>query len=710
MKSGMDIGKYKLIQKIGQGGNAYVWKASFNSELYALKVLKKGGRFSEKYKRFCEEIQVVSKNQDCQGIVPIFDSYLPKRMSKSDDAWYVMPIAQPIKKEMKRATPIRTIVACIKQLAEHLVILHERGIVHRDIKPSNLYKYKNNWCFGDFGLVDYPGKEDLTEAGGSLGAKWTIAPEMKRDAAHADGKKADVYSLAKTLWILLTGEGKGFDGQYDENNPYIRLRKYDNRRSDYLVDIEVLLRKSTDNDPNNRPTIMGFAEALNTWEENEADFQKSNLLEWNYVCNKLFTYTPQNCSWNKMDDIINVLNIISEIPSLNHMMLPDGGGLDLNEAILSQYQSNIELSCVGKTIIGCPRALSFENIDNSPNWSYFRLEFNNIQVSGVYNDSFQYCIEDVLELEVGKFVHPKCWTYNHYNDKPIPEASRLIARLLNGTVVIFSKASLYNGIPATYDGRHNNMDSNSFRGHVEKLKEKWEQYLAHKDEIEKERIRQEEQKNTLAKAYTQKLIGEEEKQEALFDLYLKNFRFDVEEHIIKKFDQIDSTRLYGINIYFKASFSFMIDNYRLKRDLYFRKSEESKSMGDIRYIADTQEDAVFSSMEVTEQVIEIVKKHIDNRLNIQGKVNYSIVSKRIYAPKHLFAKDELAEVILSGDDSHRNILVVNEDGLCELIDPTQYSYYKLGEHVKVIDNLLRWKGRQNAHKLEAEDGKIQKAI
>jgi len=54
-------------------------------------------------------------------------------------------------------------------------------------------------CFGDFGLVEYAGKEDITGSRESIGPRWTIAPEMRRGAAEASGPPADSYSLAKTF-------------------------------------------------------------------------------------------------------------------------------------------------------------------------------------------------------------------------------------------------------------------------------------------------------------------------------------------------------------------------------------------------------------------------------------------------------------------------------------------------------------------------------
>ena len=77
-----------------------------------------------------------------------------------------------------------------------------------------------------------------------LGAIFTIAPEMKRNPKGADGSKADVYSLAKTLWMILSGDEKGFDGQYSSIDQTHGLRFYDHLKNEYLVEIEELLYSS----------------------------------------------------------------------------------------------------------------------------------------------------------------------------------------------------------------------------------------------------------------------------------------------------------------------------------------------------------------------------------------------------------------------------------------------------------------------------------
>jgi serine/threonine protein kinase len=85
-------------------------------------------------------------------------------------------------------------------------MLADKNVSHRDVKPGNLYSFEGRWTIGDFGLVSYPNKEALTAEGKTLGPQHFLAPEMISNPRHADGTKADVYSPAKTLWVLATGQ------------------------------------------------------------------------------------------------------------------------------------------------------------------------------------------------------------------------------------------------------------------------------------------------------------------------------------------------------------------------------------------------------------------------------------------------------------------------------------------------------------------------
>jgi serine/threonine protein kinase len=77
---------------------------------------------------------------------------------------------------------------------------------HRDIKPDNLYELEGTYLVGDFGLVTYPEKSPVTRHGRKLGPIDFMAPEMWGSADTADAEKADVWSLAKTMWVFLIGD------------------------------------------------------------------------------------------------------------------------------------------------------------------------------------------------------------------------------------------------------------------------------------------------------------------------------------------------------------------------------------------------------------------------------------------------------------------------------------------------------------------------
>ena len=143
----------------------------------------------------------------------------------ADELWYVMPVAKPIIAHIveEKLDFNQTLSLCIA-FAKELSKIHGRNIVHRDIKPLNLYLLNGKCVFGDFGLADFPESEnDFTRSDRGLGAIFTIAPEMKRNPKGADGKKADVFSFAKTIWMFFTLDEKGFDGPYVEDDPEFSL-------------------------------------------------------------------------------------------------------------------------------------------------------------------------------------------------------------------------------------------------------------------------------------------------------------------------------------------------------------------------------------------------------------------------------------------------------------------------------------------------------
>ena len=220
-KKGKIIGGWTLVKKFGQGGNGDVWEISQEGvDNHAMKFLLSPDEVS--YQRFKAEIHILS-SISIDGVIPLIDSNIPET-SEESTPWFTMPKAYECTDLLQKKSTL-DIAESFIALIETLELLHDKKIAHRDIKPANILFYEGRLCFSDFGLVKYPKKENITPKQRDVGAKFTMAPEMRRHASEADGMPADIYSLAKTLWIFMTGQEKGFDGQYNPNS-ILSIKKY----------------------------------------------------------------------------------------------------------------------------------------------------------------------------------------------------------------------------------------------------------------------------------------------------------------------------------------------------------------------------------------------------------------------------------------------------------------------------------------------------
>ena len=87
------VGKWELVDQLGEGGNAEVWRASDGEADVALKILHQRRADSEPYQRFRQEVQVLRQIGSHPCIVPLLDAELPEAPSKARPAWLAMPIA-----------------------------------------------------------------------------------------------------------------------------------------------------------------------------------------------------------------------------------------------------------------------------------------------------------------------------------------------------------------------------------------------------------------------------------------------------------------------------------------------------------------------------------------------------------------------------------------------------------------------------------------
>lgn len=105
------------------------------------------------------------------------------------------------------AMPPRMAVEIVLQLCAGIGAAHDRDVIHRDIKPHNVLVDKDGTCkVTDFGIAQViQGNKRMTMTGTVMGTIGYMAPEQHESAKHTDAR-ADVYSIASTLFTLLRGQ------------------------------------------------------------------------------------------------------------------------------------------------------------------------------------------------------------------------------------------------------------------------------------------------------------------------------------------------------------------------------------------------------------------------------------------------------------------------------------------------------------------------
>ncbi|MFI9024127.1 protein kinase [Streptomyces sp. NPDC053560] len=214
--------------------------------------------------RFQQEVRWMQQltSEAVTGIVPVLDAD-----QHDPPEWFVMPQAQTLRSALSprgRKAELREVVAAVREIADTLARLHERGIAHRDIKPDNLLYAQQRPLVADLGIAGWPERPELTAVGAAMGPLYFLAPEMRSFNPEKPAFDADVWSLAKTLFVLAKGLEFPPEGtHYEQGSPYSLWAE----GAEASMDLAPVLEAATAYEPVRRLTMASFRDELSAWLE-----------------------------------------------------------------------------------------------------------------------------------------------------------------------------------------------------------------------------------------------------------------------------------------------------------------------------------------------------------------------------------------------------------------------------------------------------------
>ncbi len=202
------FGRYELLDKLGHGGMAEVWRVYDRKTKQSVALKRISGHLQaneEAQRRFFREIQLLQELKH-PHIIAIYEAspegffFTMELLAGRDLRQYLL--------ERKRL-PLHLALDIFGQVGRALLAAHQSGIVHRDLKPENIFLLDKPPLFVkllDFGIaVALEGTRMTMTQQMQLGTAYYMAPEQLHGDTHAIGPAADVYSCGVLLYEIVTG-------------------------------------------------------------------------------------------------------------------------------------------------------------------------------------------------------------------------------------------------------------------------------------------------------------------------------------------------------------------------------------------------------------------------------------------------------------------------------------------------------------------------
>jgi eukaryotic-like serine/threonine-protein kinase len=218
------LGKYELLERLGYGGIAEVWKAQDTrlQRFVAIKILKPDLREDPTFtKRFQSEAELIARLHH-PNIVQIhdFQTLTPNEGSTETPLAYMVmdyiegrTLADYIQETSSRGNmpSAAEIVSLFTSISLAIDYAHQKGMIHRDIKPANILLDSHNTASNamgepiltDFGVAKLMSTSTSTLSAMQMGTPLYISPEQAQ--GYPGNERSDLYSLGVILYEIVTG-------------------------------------------------------------------------------------------------------------------------------------------------------------------------------------------------------------------------------------------------------------------------------------------------------------------------------------------------------------------------------------------------------------------------------------------------------------------------------------------------------------------------
>ncbi|MGB9779237.1 Stk1 family PASTA domain-containing Ser/Thr kinase [Caldanaerobacter sp.] len=367
--------RYEILEKIGEGGMAKVYKAKCHllNRIVAIKILRPEFAADESFvKKFKRESQAAASLSH-PNIVSIYD------VGQEGDIYYIVMeyvkghTLKEIIKENGGPLEIERAVNIARQVAKALDHAHKNKIIHRDIKPQNILITEDDVVkVTDFGIARAANGATITYTGDVIGTAYYFSPEQAKGSIVDE--RTDIYSLGIVLFEMLTGKVP-FEGESPISVALKHIQEDiipPSRFNEKVPEeLDKIVMKATQKDPNLRyQTASEFLKDLDTFLRNpkdlvfeERDFEKTKVMpskeaeELKRTALKAEREKKRKDLWKKVGVILLVLMFLASLSygtfyvlnnffKVSDVVVPNVVGLSISQAskILSEHNLKMEIS------------------------------------------------------------------------------------------------------------------------------------------------------------------------------------------------------------------------------------------------------------------------------------------------------------------------------------------------------------------------------